>query len=93
ITTALHEERFLSTHRPASRPRGVAVNLFASVVGAWRRVREIRATRRALNRLDNHLLCDIGVRRDQIGPIARAVSLPYLTVSGQSFDHTPWRCD
>ena len=44
--------------------------LVSSILNYLRQERDYRATRRVLHNMDDHLLRDIGVRRDQIDSLA-----------------------
>lgn len=63
--------------RTASRNRG---RLWPSLRRWWRRALELRRQRRALARLDEHLLRDIGLTREQA--LAEARRLPWRGVQG-----------
>ncbi len=64
---------------PASLLIGVVQALYsvpANVLSAVKRARDRRHTRRTLAELDDHLLRDIGLTRDQVGP--RPLPRPFV---------------
>lgn len=86
------DQRTLPVASPAPRPLSGRLSALArQAILAWQRDRAARASARALARLSDRQLRDIGIDRGSIPEVARAAAWAHLTVagldtSGQSFD-------
>lgn len=69
----------------ASHSAGPLTRFWNDARKLWVEVRTVHATRRALRRLNDHQLKDIGVEPGAIDKVARASALAHLTVAG--LDH------
>ena len=83
--TILETQRQSNLVASAAHRAGTPWQFLATLRDTWKRVREIHATRKALKKLNDHQLRDIGVEPGTIDSIARASVLAHLTVAG--LDH------
>ena len=92
IWTILETERQSNLITSAARRASAPERFLATLREAWKHLRAVRATRRALRKLNDRQLRDIGVEPGAIDSIARASVLAHLTVAGlDHVDHRPNR--